>query len=89
MRLADGRCQCRLCDKVTTHIGNMRQHFITHHISQERIRCRQCGNSFKNKNSLAAHVSSKHRFSKGFMDHPAGNTDGNPAYPSFYSDSGC
>lgn len=25
MKLADGRSQCRLCDKITTHIGNMRQ----------------------------------------------------------------
>ena len=24
-KLADGRSQCRLCHKVTTHIGNMRQ----------------------------------------------------------------
>jgi hypothetical protein len=33
----------------------------------ERMECSTCGNSFKNKNSLAAHVSSKHR-AKGQLD---------------------
>jgi len=32
IRLSDGKCQCLLCDKVTSHKGNMRQHFVTHHL---------------------------------------------------------
>jgi hypothetical protein len=61
------------------------QHFITHHISQERIQCATCGNSFKNKNSLAAHVSSKHRLAKGIIDQSAAG--GGPIMGHYFTDS--
>ena len=60
VRIGDGKCQCTICHKVTTHAGNMRQHFISHHSVGERVRCIACGKTFKNENSLNAHISCMH-----------------------------
>ena len=61
-KIDGGRWQCQLCDKITTHAGNMRQHFITHHYQDETVlTCSYCGKTFKNKNSLSSHVSQTHK----------------------------
>merc|ERR1712112_763291 len=42
--IGSGMWSCFLCGKVTTHIGNMRQHFETHHCgSSSQYKCDICG----------------------------------------------
>ena len=61
-KIDGGRWMCSLCDKITSHAGNMKQHFITHHYRDESdTSCSYCGRTFKNKNSLASHVSQSHK----------------------------
>jgi len=56
-----GAWSCFLCGKVTAHIGNMRQHFESHHFSLGAIQCEICEKIFKTKHSLATHMSKVHR----------------------------
>jgi len=56
-----GAWSCFLCGKVTAHIGNMRQHFESHHFSLGAIQCEVCEKIFKTKHSLATHMSKVHR----------------------------
>ena len=60
-KLEGGRVQCNICDKVTSHGGNMKQHFQTHHFQEDSIPCHLCGKHFKNKNSLSSHVYNSHK----------------------------
>jgi len=46
--------QCHLCQKVTIHIGNMKQHFEVHHYHRS-YKCNICQRNFKTKNSLDVH----------------------------------
>jgi len=51
-----GKWSCFLCGKVTSHIGNMRQHFETYHYKSEDIyTCKLCGKECPTKNALACH----------------------------------
>ena len=65
VKIEGGKVQCRLCGKVTAHSGNMRQHFIIHHVQEDvELSCPYCEagvNKFKNRNSLNCHISQKHR----------------------------
>ena len=60
-RVGGGRWNCFMCGKVTTHIGNMRQHFETHHFGAGVRLCPYCRKTFKTKHSLATHMSKNHR----------------------------
>ena len=61
-KIEGGRWQCNICLKVTAHGGNMKQHFVTHHFQTEvDCPCTFCGRNFKNKNSLASHISQNHK----------------------------
>jgi len=46
--------QCHLCNKITTHIGNMKQHFEVHHCNRA-YKCGVCMKDFRTKNSLDVH----------------------------------
>lgn len=46
--------QCLICQKVTIHIGNMKQHFEVHHYHRS-YKCNVCQRNFKTKNSLDVH----------------------------------
>jgi len=46
--------QCHLCNKITTHIGNMKQHFEVHHYNRA-YKCEVCMKDFRTKNSLDVH----------------------------------
>jgi len=46
--------QCLICQKVTIHIGNMKQHFEVHHYHRS-YKCNVCFRNFKTKNSLDVH----------------------------------
>merc|ERR1712096_40346 len=46
--------QCHLCNKITTHIGNMKQHFEVHHYNRS-YKCEVCMKDFRTKNSLDVH----------------------------------
>ena len=51
-KIEGGKVQCRLCGKVTAHSGNMRQHFMIHHVHEDAdFYCPYCetGNKFKNR----------------------------------------
>ena len=65
-RVGNGMCQCLICNKVTAHAGNMRQHFITHHSVGDKVHCSTCLRWFKNENSLNAHMSVYHK-KKGML----------------------
>ena len=55
-RIEGGRWSCFLCGKLTTHIGNMRQHFETHHCgTQVQYNCDICGKECRTRNALACH----------------------------------
>ena len=58
------RVQCLLCDKITTHVGNMKQHFEVHHF-QRQYNCEVCQKNFKTKNSLDFHKKNQHGASSG------------------------
>ena len=61
-KIDGGRWQCNICLKITVHGGNMKQHFVTHHFQTEvDCPCTYCGRIFKNKNSLASHMSQNHK----------------------------
>ena len=64
-KIEGGRWQCNICLKITAHGGNMKQHFISHHYEAvTESPCPFCGRTFKNKNSLASHVSQNHKEEK-------------------------
>ena len=46
--------QCLLCNKITLHVGNMKQHFEVHHYHRS-YKCEVCLKNFKTKNCLAVH----------------------------------
>jgi len=54
--------QCLICQKVTLHIGNMKQHFEVHHYHRS-YKCCVCEKIFKTKNSLDVHKKTQnHQF---------------------------
>ena len=53
------RVQCLLCDKITTHVGNMKQHFEVHHYHRQ-YKCDVCQKNFKTKNSHDIHKKNQH-----------------------------
>ena len=51
-----GKWSCFLCGKITSHIGNMRQHFETYHYkTSDTYSCKLCGKECPTKNALACH----------------------------------
>jgi len=61
VKLPDSRqVECLLCNKITIHIGNMKQHFEVNHYHRT-YQCDLCLKNFKTKNSLDCH---KKRFHK-------------------------
>jgi len=51
-----GKWSCFLCGKITSHIGNMRQHFETYHYkTSDTYCCKLCGKECPTKNALACH----------------------------------
>jgi len=51
-----GKWSCFLCGKITSHIGNMRQHFETYHYkTSDTYSCKLCGKQCPTKNALACH----------------------------------
>jgi len=62
------RVQCLLCDKITAHVGNMKQHFEVYHFHRQ-YKCDTCQKNFKTKNSLDVHKKNQH------------NTFSGPRYP--------
>jgi len=51
-----GKWSCFLCGKITSHIGNMRQHFETYHYkTSNTYSCKLCGKECPTKNALACH----------------------------------
>ena len=57
-RLAGGgRWECFLCGKITSHVGNMRQHFETHHwkVGGPYV-CKICQRVCSTRNALACHL---------------------------------
>jgi hypothetical protein len=51
-----GKWSCFLCGKITSHIGNMRQHFETYHYkTSDSYSCKLCGKQCPTKNALACH----------------------------------
>jgi len=45
---------CHICNKITAHIGNMKQHFEVHHCNRS-YKCQVCMKEFRTKNSLDTH----------------------------------
>merc|ERR1711874_659904 len=54
-RIENGKWRCSLCGKVTSHIGNNRQHFETHHYVALQYKCDICGRECRTRNALACH----------------------------------
>ena len=46
--------ECLLCNKVTIHVGNMKQHFEVHHYRRV-YNCPVCKRNCKTKNCLSVH----------------------------------
>eukprot|EP00092_Neocalanus_flemingeri_P012672 GFUD01013656.1.p1 GENE.GFUD01013656.1~~GFUD01013656.1.p1 ORF type:complete len:326 (+),score=77.09 GFUD01013656.1:43-1020(+) len=52
--------ECLLCNKITIHIGNMKQHFEVNHFHRT-YKCEVCLKNFKTRNSLDCHKKRFHR----------------------------
>jgi hypothetical protein len=46
--------ECLLCNKVTSHVGNMKQHFEVYHY-RRIYTCPVCNNVCKTRNCLSVH----------------------------------
>ena len=46
--------QCLMCSKVTSHVGNMKQHFEVHHY-RRAYKCPVCLKDCKTRNCLSVH----------------------------------
>lgn len=61
--------QCHLCDQVFTNTAKLSSHFCLKHqdsSSKNNLACTFCGKDYSNKNSLKAHIHSKHVNNKIF-----------------------
>lgn len=53
---------CLMCGKVSRDLHNAKTHLEASHFPSETgYECQMCGATYKTKNSLACHMSKKHR----------------------------
>lgn len=47
--------ECKICHKMFSNAGNLRQHITNVHTPGEPVRCEMCSKEFKNKEYLRKH----------------------------------
>jgi len=57
----DGRCRCKLCDKIFKSLVTAQKHIEVQHTIQKKVRCSICQRVLNNKYCFRTHVNLKHK----------------------------
>jgi len=57
----DGRCRCKLCDKIFKSLVTAQKHVEVQHTIQKKVRCTICQRVLNNKYCFRTHVNLKHK----------------------------